>query len=195
MNPVLATPEDQAEWMVLSQEKEALERRLGAIRTRRGEIAGRAMAIHLQAGKWVVRRSYLRPADTRARLQIDAILSTALDLGYHDQFTLYATTQGPGGNEVDGVGVRLEALEGRIDDGDIALQIMITPRDMSKALTEEGVADAMKILRVDVDLSAFVEEVHAREHAKAQRAMDEARRTLDALGAANARQDTLRRTP
>lgn len=183
MNPTLATPEDQTEWMVLSVEKEALERRLGAIRARRGEIAGRAMALHLQAGKWVIRHPYLKPADTRARLQIDAILSVALELGYHDQFTLYATTRGPSGDEVDGVGVRLEALEGRIDDGDVALEIMITPRDMSKTLTEAGVVAAMNALRVDVDLSAFVESVREEERAKAQRALDEAQRAVTRLQA------------
>lgn len=78
MNPALATPEDQTEWMVLSGEKEALERRLGVIHARCGEIAGRALAIHLQAGKWVIQRSYMVAVDTRARLQIGAILSTAL---------------------------------------------------------------------------------------------------------------------
>jgi hypothetical protein len=174
MNPVLATPEDQTEWMVISVEKEALERRLGAIHARRGEIAGRAMAIHLQAGKWVIQRSYMVAVDKRARLQIGAILSTALQLGYHDQFTLFSTKCG----EDDGVGMR---LEGRIDDGDVSL--LLIPRDMSKALTEAGVSAAMKTLGVDVDLSAFVEEVRTREYDKAQRAMDEARRTLDALSA------------
>lgn len=183
MNPVLATPEDQAEWMVLSQEKEALERRLGAIRTRRGEIAGRAMVLHLQAGKWVIRHPYLKPADMRARLQIDAILSAALELGYHDQFTLYSTWNKS--EEVDS-GVR---LEGRIDDGDVALEIMITPRNMSKALTEDGVAAAMKTLAVDVDLSAFVKMVREEEQGKAQRALDEAQRAVARLRAP--RQETL----
>jgi hypothetical protein len=166
----LCTPADQLEWDALTLRKNSLTLELRDIETLLTNLAAKTFEHLLRTGEWKV-TSYgggdkVVPGNKDAEDQVETIISTALKLGYHDQFTVS-----------DG---RVK-IYGRVDDGDLTLDMY--PKRIMDGPSAEETAAAFHELNVTVDLTEWAEKLRQRHLEKAKRELAAAQRNVQRLAA------------
>lgn len=170
----LCTPEDQAAWDALLVQKAKISTELREINRSLEKLAAKTFEHLLSTGEWKV-TSYgggdkVVPGNKAAEDQVVTIISTALKLGYHDQFTV-----------TDG----RVMIYGRVDDGDLTLDMY--PRRMMDGPNAEETAAAFHELNVTIDLTEWAEKLRQRHLEKAKRELAAAQRLVQQLEATKPR--------
>lgn len=164
----LCTPEDQLEWDTLTLRKDALTLELRNIETLRTNLAAKTFEHLLRTGEWKVTPDGMKivPSNKDAEDQVETIISTALKLGYHDQFTVS-----------DG---RVRIF-GRVNDADLTLNLY--PKRVMDAPDAGETAAEFHELKVTVDLAEWAENLRLRQLEKAKRDVAAAQRLVQQLEA------------
>lgn len=167
--PTLCTPEDQSAWDALTLRNQQLHREMLEIRRSQAALAAKTFEHLLRTGDWKILThgcdGQIVPANKEAEDQLTTILTTALELGYNGQFTVF-----------DG---KVQIIGHIRSHGDLTLTLF--PERVMDGYDAEVTDAEFRRIQVNVDLVAWARDIRRQQIVEAERDLNAAQLRFNKL--------------